>query len=131
MTYDYSLNLKSTENVFSVPTYYIKVSNAGKLIAVSDNNRNLYVLDSVSKQILVHNFTYHCGKIYDLSFNNDDSMLISCSLDRSTFLWNVPNKEKVSKWDLVDKEGCFSATWTGDSSFCIAGATGIISKFSI
>jgi WD40 repeat protein len=122
------LTLKLSKEVFTQPFYFIKASNSGKILALSDNVKFIYIMNAETKEMINENFVNHNGKIFDLSFNHDDSILLSCSLDRSAFLWDIAAKSKLIRYDLIDKESCNSATWLKDNCFAVGGSTGIINK---
>ncbi len=98
---------------------------------MADNFKFIYVIDAEKKEAIIKNFVYHNGKIFDIEWNEDDSKLLSCSLDRSTILWDVTNKSKIKKYDLVDKESCNSITWLNNNGFAVAGSSGVVFKFNI
>ena len=129
MTYDFDLNLKSTNNVFDNQIHFIKVSNNGKMIALSDSRKFIYVVDVETKVICIQNFVYHNSKIFDLSWNEDDSLLFSCSLDRSAIVWNIEKKEKMVQYHNVDKEICYSITWVKGNTFAVGGAMATVAKY--
>ncbi len=123
------LNLKSSSDVFSQQFYFIRVSHSGKSLALADSQKSIYMMNAETKQMINENFVYHNGKIFDLSFNQNDSILLSCSLDRSVFLWDLEKKTKIIRYELIDKESCNSATWLKDNCFAVGGSSGVVNKF--
>jgi len=120
------LNLKLSKDVFTHSFNLIKVSNNGKILALADNIKFIYMMNAETREMINENFVYHNGKIFDLSFNHDDTLLLSCSLDRSAFLWDVEKKSKILRYEAIDKESCSSVTWLKNNYFAVAGATGVI-----
>ena len=127
--YDYELNLVSTTEIFSNAIYDIKVSNAGKLVAFCDNTKVINIWDIEEMKVYASQFVFHQGRVYDMAWNEDDSRFISCSLDRSVILWDIPGKQKLNKFDSVDKESCFSNTFV-DGGYVVSGAMGTLYKFN-
>jgi len=123
------LNLKLSNEIFSNPVYLLKISNSGKILALADSVKFIYMMNAETKEMINKNFVNHNGKIFDLSFNQYDSILLSCSLDRSAFLWDIEKKIKLIRFESIDKESCNSASWLKDNNFAVGGSTGIINKF--
>ncbi len=120
------LNLKLSKDVFTQPFNNIKISNNGKIVALVDSIKFIYMMDAETKEINNENFVNHNGKIFDLAFNHDDTYLLSCSIDRSAFLWDIQKKTKILRYETLDKECCNSVAWLKDNNFAVAGSTGII-----
>ena len=127
--YDYELNSVSSTSIFSQAIYDIKASNSGKLIAICDNTKVINIWDIEEMKVYASQFVFHQGRVYDMAWNEDDSRLISCSLDRSVIVWDIPGKQKLLKHESVDKESCFSNTFI-DGGYAVSGAMGAIYKFS-
>ena len=127
--YDNELNLVSTTSIFSQAIYDIKVSNNGKFIAVCDTTKVINIWDVEEMKVYASQFVFHQGRVFDLAWNDDDSRLLSCSLDRSVIIWDIPGKQKLNKHESVDKESCFSNTFI-DGGYVVSGAMGTIYRFN-
>lgn len=127
--YDYDLNLVSTTEIFGQAIYDIRASNNGKLIAVCDNTKVINIWDVEEMKVYASQFVFHQGRVFDLAWNEDDTRLLSCSLDRSVILWDIPGKQKINKHESVDKESCYSNSFV-DGGYVVSGAMGTIYKFN-
>lgn len=127
--YDYELNLTKSEEIFGQAIYDIKASNSGKLIAICDTTKVINIWDVEEMKVYASQFVFHQGKVFDLAWNEDDSRLLSCSLDRSMILWDIPGKQKIMKYDGVDKESCFSNAFV-ENGFVVSGAMGTLYRYS-
>lgn len=99
----------------------IKVSNDGKLIATSDSNKNIIVLNSGTYDVVIENFNYHTSKVFALDFSASNNNLVSVSLDNSAIYWNISEKKKVRTFANVEHELVVSVSFYQDENSFVCG----------
>ena len=109
----------------------IKVSHGGNLVASGDAKKNVFIWDSITREILIDRFVYHTAKVFDISWTSDDNFLISGGLDKSIILWNVSEKTTVRVFQEVDNEVVYTLTWINDKEFICGGHSCVLKKYSI
>ena len=109
----------------------IKVSHNGNLVASGDSKKNVFIWDSITREVVIDRFVYHTAKVFDISWASDDNHLISGSLDKSVILWSISEKSKVKVFQEVDSEVVYSLTWLNDKEFVCGGHSCVLKKYSI
>ena len=126
--FDFELNLISTHSIFSEPISFIKASNEGKLVAFSDNSKVINIWNMEEMNIYTSQFVFHLGRVFDMAWNDNDSKLVSCSLDRSCIIWDIPGKQKINRIEGVDRDLCYSNTFV-EEDVVISGAMGTLYRY--
>jgi len=72
-------------------------------------------------KLVTDNFCYHQSKIYQIAFSQDDSMIVSGSLDRNVILWDVAKKSKVKIFENIDNEVVITCAFIDNKSFIAGG----------
>lgn len=128
--YDYELNFVSTHEILLEPVSFIKASNEGKLVAFSDTIKVIHVWNMEEMKPYTTQFGNHLGRVYDMAWNEDDSRLVSCSLDRSCIVWDIPSRQKLIRFENVDRDSCYSNTFL-DGDVVVSGSMGTIYKYKL
>lgn len=126
------LNEISNKDIHFGEYSIMKISPDNKLIASGDNQRNILIYDSKSKEIVNNRFGFHSAKIFDLDWSSDSKFLVSGSLDCGVMIWNIENKNRVKNLPNVDGDQINSVCFVNnDKSIVCAGGACVISQFDI
>ena len=126
------LNEISNKDIHFGEYSIMKISPDNKLIASGDNQKNILIYDSKSKEIVNDRFGFHNAKIFDLDWSNDSKFLVSGSLDCSVMIWDIENKSRVKNLTNVDGDQINAVSFVNDDkSVVCAGGACVISQFDI
>lgn len=112
----------------------LRLSHSENYLAASDNKKfiNVWNFDEEDKlKQYTDNFCFHSSKIYQMSFSQDDTMLVSSSLDRNCILWDLNTKKKVKIYEGVDHEVVITTAFVENSSFLAGGHNCTIQEIKI
>jgi WD40 repeat protein len=99
----------------------IKVCNDGTLVASGDNTKSVFVWNSETKDIVIDRFVFHSSKVYDIDWSQDNTKLISCSLDRSVILWSITEKSKMKVFPEMDNEVVYTLCFVNEDKEFVCG----------
>jgi len=72
----------------------VTFSPNGKHLASADWNRDIFVWDLGSKQIVIQGWQFHTARINRINWSADSQRIVSASLDGCIYLWSVAEQSK-------------------------------------
>jgi WD repeat-containing protein 1 (actin-interacting protein 1) len=106
------------------PISTIKSSFSGKLVASTDINKTILVWNAVTKEVYADNFHFHSARVYSLSWNKSDTLLVSSSLDNSAIVWDIEAKKRINTFPSIDNSVATTTCFYGsDREFVAGGAS--------
>ena len=106
------MNVKESLHISSASLRCIAINKTNSIAAIGSSDQNIYFVDIQDFKLLHTIEKAHDNSVFSLSFNKDESLLISGGRDAHLRIWNLPPLTPNStQWDQVEPIKSIPAHW--------------------
>ncbi|KAF8469073.1 actin cortical patch component [Kalaharituber pfeilii] len=122
--------LKSNRALVSSVAY----SSNGTYLAAGDSTGKIVLYSRVKEgeyKVETTRWGFHTGRVNRIAWNEDDTHVVTASLDTNIFVYSVANPGKYLKFLGAHKDGVNAVGWVGKEKVVSAGADGAVKVWEV
>lgn len=81
----------------------------------------IFLWYSDSKELYAENFHFHTSRVYSVSWNKSDTILVSTGLDNQAIAWDVKEKKRILNFPVLDSDLALTSCFYGEERVFVVG----------
>ena len=113
------------------PITTLRFSPRGTYLALGTHQGKIQVFETKSWSLVTDRFSAHTAKIMALDWNEEETHIVSGSLDTNVHVWSLAKPGARVKAPNAHKEGVNGVVWTKEGKVVSTGGDGAVKVWSI